>query len=259
MFQAIVLDLDGTYLSSDKRVSERNLQSVMACYNKGIAIIIATARPPRTVKNFLPEPLLKIASFVYYNGAQISCPLSGLEMNESIPGPLTSEIVDYCLQFHAEAEMTMEVQDEWYSLKELDYSAAMSVLTNPVVKSLEDFKRFDATKILLTGFQQLEPFIHQFGTQVNILITDDNGLVQIMSKKASKEEAVKRLCDNLHIDGQSVLVFGDDYNDIGLFRTFGYSVAMGNAIKELKEIASDTTGTNDQDGVAQVLERLVLL
>ncbi|MEK4512045.1 hypothetical protein EJP82_17985 [Paenibacillus anaericanus] len=56
---------------------------------------------------------------------------------------------------------------------------------------------------------------------------------------------------------KDVLCFGDDFNDLGLFQSCGYSIAMGNAIKELKEIASETTETNDKDGVAIILERIV--
>ncbi|WP_083413001.1 HAD family hydrolase [Bacillus massilinigeriensis] len=50
------------------------------------------------------------------------------------------------------------------------------------------------------------------------------------------------------------MVFGDDYNDLGLFDMCGYPIAMGNAVEELKNKAMITTETNDEDGVAVVLE-----
>ncbi|MNT94492.1 putative phosphatase [compost metagenome] len=53
-----------------------------------------------------------------------------------------------------------------------------------------------------------------------------------------------------------MIIFIDDHNDLGLFKTTGYSIAMGNAINELKEIADEVTEGNDQDGVAIILERL---
>jgi hydroxymethylpyrimidine pyrophosphatase-like HAD family hydrolase len=53
------------------------------------------------------------------------------------------------------------------------------------------------------------------------------------------------------------MCFGDDYNDLELFRAAGHSVAMGNAVDDLKEIASEVTLTNDEDGVAVVLERIL--
>lgn len=53
------------------------------------------------------------------------------------------------------------------------------------------------------------------------------------------------------------MVFGDDVNDIGMFRLCGHAVAMGNAIDELKAIADEIADTNDCDGVAKVLERML--
>ncbi|WP_281248949.1 HAD family hydrolase [Bacillus alkalicellulosilyticus] len=55
------------------------------------------------------------------------------------------------------------------------------------------------------------------------------------------------------------VVFGDDFNDIGMFQLCGYPVAMGNAIEELKYIAKEVTDTNDNDGVAITLEALFKL
>ncbi len=78
-----------------------------------------------------------------------------------------------------------------------------------------------------------------------------------MSKRASKELGVMKLLAGLGITNEEVIVFGDDYNDIGLFNTCGWSVAMGNAIKELKDIASNITETNDNDGVAIELDRIL--
>lgn len=253
---AIVLDLDGTFLNSKKQVSERNLAAVLSCYSQGMKIMIATARPPRAVKEFLPEQLLEVCSFVYYNGAQVICRQSNTEINESIPSVLTAKIINYCLLHNPEIELTMEVRDEWFSLRELDYYTTMNVKNNPVVKSLQEILKYDATKILLSGFDQSKPLIELFGQKVNILVTDNNQLVQIMPLQASKELAITRLCNIYNVKIDSVIVFGDDHNDIGLFQTFGYSVAMGNAITELKQIANEITASNDHDGVAIILERL---
>ena len=69
--EAVVLDLDGTLLNSDKKISERNLKSIEKLNKNRIPIIIATARPPRTVRYLLPEEIQSSAIMVYYNGAMI--------------------------------------------------------------------------------------------------------------------------------------------------------------------------------------------
>lgn len=185
------------------------------------------------------------------------CRHSNTELYESIPAPLTANIIDFCLDLNPNMELTMEVQDEWFSLRELDYSVTMNVKVNPVVKSLIEFKQYEATKILLSGAIEIKQILDEFGQHVNIITTDNNQLIQIMLVNASKEQAITKLCEIYNLKANSVIVFGDDHNDIGLFKTFGYSVAMGNAIHELKELADEITESNDQDGVALILEKYV--
>lgn len=256
-YRVIVLDLDGTLLNTNKEVSERNLAAVLSCYRKGMKIVFATARPPRAVRWFLPDGLLEIASFVYYNGAQAFCPHTDTAFHEAIPSDLTAEITDYCLEYHPDLELTMEVRDEWFSLKELDYRVTMNAETNPIVIPLDEFKKHDATKILLSGTFEGTPLYDSFHLRAHILYTDNNRLVQVMPMNASKERAVMKLCRIYGFEMDSVMAFGDDHNDLGLARACGHSVAMGNAIDELKAIADEVTASNDEDGVAVVLERLL--
>jgi len=256
-YRVIVLDLDGTLLNSNKEVSKRNLAAVMACYRRGMKIVFATARPPRAVKWFLPDVLLEIASFVYYNGAQAYCPHTNTEFHESIPPEVTAEITDYSLEHHPDLDLTMEVRDEWFSLREHDYRATMNAEANPIVIPLDEFKQHNATKILLSGSFEGTPLYEPFRDRAHILYTDNNQLVQVMPLNASKEQAVLKLCRVYGLEMDSVMAFGDDHNDLGLARACGYSVAMGNAIDELKAIADEVTASNDEDGVAVVLERLL--
>lgn len=256
-YSIIVLDLDGTFLNSEKEISERNYNAVMKCYQQGMKIIFATARPPRSVNHFLPEDLKRIGSFIYYNGAYIACPLTGITHHETINSKLTAEILDYCLNSNPELDINLEVKDEWMSLREYDYSTITKVKEIPTVKSLDELKNQEATKVLFSGKIDVESFRERFSGKVNIVMTDNGELVQITSDKASKENAVTLLCESLGIPPEKAIVFGDDFNDIGLFRICGWPVAMGNAISQLKEISKEITDTNDNDGVAKVLERIL--
>lgn len=79
-----------------------------------------------------------------------------------------------------------------------------------------------------------------------------------MKLNISKEYAVKKVSELLGISLKKFVVFGDDYNDLGLFKICGYPVAMGNAIQELKDLAKEITDTNNNDGVAKTLEDIFL-
>ena len=113
------------------------------------------------------------------------------------------------------------------------------------------------TKILITAFKYSKELSEEYGNAVNIINTDRNQLLQIMSKEAGKEKAVKQIVKNLGTNLNDVLCFGDDYNDLELFRSCGYTIAMENGINELKLISNEITRSNDEDGVAIVLERIL--
>jgi hydroxymethylpyrimidine pyrophosphatase-like HAD family hydrolase len=78
-----------------------------------------------------------------------------------------------------------------------------------------------------------------------------------MSINATKENALLELLALRDIDPEKVVVFGDDTPDAGMFRTFGCSVAMANARDSLKDIATYVTRSNDDDGVAFALYKLL--
>ena len=78
----------------------------------------------------------------------------------------------------------------------------------------------------------------------------------ITSNLVSKGKAVKQLCDYLGIKEDEIIVIGDGENDISMFNMTSNSVAMGNALQNVKESAQYVTLTNDEDGVAKVLEKL---
>ena len=255
-FPIIVLDLDGTLLNSKKEISNRNYKAIMDCSNRGMKFIFATARPPRAVRSFMNVEMLKLGSFIYYNGAYIDCKHTGMNKHISIEAEVTAELLDYCLKCNPDLDLSLEVKDEWVTLREYDYSTVIQVKDNPIVRPLEELKCLEASKILFTGKMDMISFQEKFKMKLNILITDNGNLVQVSSLKASKESAVAALCKEMNVSLENVMVFGDDSNDIGLFNTCGWPVAMGNAIDELKLRSKEITETNNKDGVAMILERL---
>ncbi len=77
-----------------------------------------------------------------------------------------------------------------------------------------------------------------------------------MSTSATKWNGVRRLLEREGIDVSEAVYFGDDHDDVESIRNIGYGVAMGNAIEEVKNVADTVTATNEEDGVAQILEKI---
>jgi Cof subfamily protein (haloacid dehalogenase superfamily) len=252
--KAIVLDLDGTLLDSRKHVSERNRIAVEACMERGVRVIVATARPPRAVKQALPEQWLEACSIVSYNGAHTRCSALGWENHFGISPELTGSVIRDVFAVQPEAEVSIEQRDRWYSYRNIEFDDRLNVVAYPEVLELERLMKLEATKILIGSFPDGAALANRYSDRLHAVVTDGGTLVQITSYEASKQSAVAELCRRHGIGMKEVAAFGDDTNDIGLFRACGYPVAMGNAIPELKRIARIVADTNDADGVAKVLE-----
>ncbi|MFF2484630.1 Cof-type HAD-IIB family hydrolase [Paenibacillus sp. NPDC058071] len=260
--QAIVLDLDGTLLGSDKSISPRNYQAVKRCFDSGIHIIIATARPPRAVNHFL-----KMFSFVdymvYYNGALVTCKSKQNERHISIPTEISQQISKFIESRVPQSIISYEVNDSWYTCTPVpdSHCAQLGIRPNDPKPQVVDEKYISSlspTKILVLGCSTWKDIGEQFGDHVNVIATDEGVLVQIMPKSASKEQAVQVVLSEIGVKSENVMVFGDDFNDLGLFQMSGFPVAMENAIVELKNCAAHVTDSNDNDGVAVAIERFVL-
>lgn len=260
--KAVILDLDGTLLTSAKTVSPRNLAALQAARAGGTHLIFATARPPRSTR-FPGIDLAEMGAMIYYNGAVFRCGENGEngekgeDYHHAIPSRLAQEVIANCLELDPEANISMETNDQWFCSKALDYATLMKVNCNPEVVALEALGAADCTKILLWEFAAADELIRRFGAELNILVTDGGQLVQIMSREASKENAARQVLQTWGLTLADAVCFGDDHNDVGLFETCGYSVAMGNGIALLKEMASEVTATHEEDGVAVVLERML--
>lgn len=256
--KVIVLDLDGTLLNSNKKISHRNILALKGIEKTGIKLIFATARPPRVVK-FTELDIRLLGSMIYYNGAYTVCDKTSYKYHIGIDSNLGSDVLQYIHSLDEDANVSVEIQDKWYSFKELNYMDCNFMKTdhNPKIVDLEYIKSQVLTKILITNFNHSSEIKRKYSNVLNILDTDRSRLVQIMNKEAGKEKAVQQVVKNLGHSMREVMCFGDDYNDLELFKACGYGIAMENGINELKSIATEVTKTNDEDGVAIILERIL--
>jgi len=201
--------------------------------------------------------LQEIAIIVFYNGALIV--YTPLQINEhySIDSTINKQIIEYLITNEPDHLFSIEVNDTWYSYEKIDYRSFMKVSKNPEIIEIVEMKLKSPTKILVSHLKNIEDFTKKFGDIVNVINTDSNQLTQIMRLGISKESAIANLAKRLDISLEKTMVFGDDFNDLGLFKLCGIPIAMDNSIEELKSIANYNTTSNDEDGVANILEKLL--
>ena len=266
----IAVDLDGTVLDAEKKVTERTLAALEAAAESGIWVVPATGR----ILKGMPEEILKLGWIRYMilaNGATVwdreteSCLYraeisaeTGLEVFRWLDG---FPVIYDCYQDN-QGWMTASMWEnaEAYAPSPF-YLQHIRTLRRPVPDLKEHIRRSG------TSLQKIQAFCRDDDTQRRLLAdTPFPGVavsssvprnVEINHADATKGHALLALAAHLGLDREQVMAFGDGLNDITMIRAAGVGVAMANAVEEVRQAADEITATNDEDGVAAVIERLL--
>ncbi|MDR1184034.1 MAG: HAD family hydrolase [Coriobacteriales bacterium] len=250
----IVFDLDGTLLRSDKSISAYTCQMLTKCQRRGLFLAIATARPIRAVKGFIPN--LTYDAALYHNGATIH--LFGKEIaNSRIAIADARAILLAIADDFPNTRLSAEVGDRLYA--NFDFSDLWPgiVYTHTDFTDLPDV---NADKILIgiSSPTDVDRFRKYLPDSLYIQ-SSESAVGMVMSRNASKLIGAQLLCDKLDVTLAHTVFFGDDHNDIELLSASGAGVAVANSIPEAKLAADYICGNNDEDGPAKWLEANILL
>lgn len=249
--RVVAVDLDDTLLRSDHRISPRTLAALRGWRAAGGHIVIATGRPTRSIAAALP-PDLHDVPWITYNGAEVVLNGESLYSN-LIAAEATRTIVTAASTLLPASILGLEIDGALYLNREMErpapYQVAdlLEVATRPTAKIL--IFQADATTVdgLLT---QLPP-----GTRA--LVSVKYRLIQILAATADKAAALRFVVERWGLGMANVVAFGDDVNDVEMVADAGYGVAVANAVPEVLAVADCVTHTNDEDGVAAVIEQLL--
>ena len=266
---AIAIDLDGTLLNSHTQLSERNHTALQNCIELGIMVIIATSRPVRIFNRIFPQDLAARCSLVVMNGALAvgRFPLSG-KIKQILPEKIIRGIINTALGYDSHTRITIEIEGyefgtNWTWDKETLWQRNST--TSEMVLSLEEAIKRNPCKIALSNsniFPLADTLEKQCGEDISIVGAKyvsalANPLLNITAKMATKPEALRRLLTPHGISLTDTVAFGDDLPDLEMLQACGIPVAMANAIPEIKSVTRYETASNDEDGVAVVLEQIL--
>ena len=269
----IALDLDGTLLDSAKNLSERNRNALAAAAAKGVHIVPTTGR----FFGMMPDPI-RALPFVRYaitvNGAQVydretdtALARAEIPVSTAIAAMEVLDGFDCIYDCYQEnwGWMTdaMQRKADLYA-PDAHYLKMIREFRRPVpeLKAHLAAKGADVQKVMCFARDAADlPAIQgalaaRFPELVLTRSTPNN--VEINHALAHKGEAMRRLCDALGFGIENAMSFGDGLNDLTMVRDAGFGVAMANAAPEVLAAAKHTTLSNDDDGVAAAIERLVL-
>lgn len=263
-FGLMAIDLDGTLLRTDKRISTKVVNAVYEATRRGVHVVIASARPPRAVRAIYER--LKLGTYqVNYNGALIHDQPRGRHMyHQPLDAALARQIARLARKIDPGCLVSLEILDKWYTDRvDNALGTETSKLCNPdFVGPLEAFFTVPVTKLMLHAppdrVHALSAQVkRKFGKQVAILLSDKH-LIQIVHRQVDKAVAVKWVADAYDIPAARVIAIGDAPNDVGMLRWAGLGVAVDNAWPMVRDAANVVVPSNDEDGVLHAIERYVL-
>ena len=261
MYSVLAVDLDETLLNDESSVSARTMAALEKWQGSGRRIVIATGRPPRSTRT-IPSALHGFP-WICYNGAWIE--LEGdVLFQTTIPVEDARRVVAEVQAAAPDCRIGVEIADQLYTNREGQWTSANLVgdvlahTTRPAAKILTSLSELDAAQFERANGQvaarQSEIFLRGLPASCRALISPKYDLVQVIPSSASKAAALRWLLDRWGLSQEEVIAFGDDVNDVEMVAEAGLGVAMANAVPEVKAAADRITVSNEEDGVAVVLE-----
>jgi Cof subfamily protein (haloacid dehalogenase superfamily) len=257
----VAVDLDGTLLNDSKQVTEQTAEALCCLPQREVKLIIASARPPRSVRQIYQTLGLDTLQ-INYNGALIwDEPGQTAVYHRPIAGRLSRQIIEHARDMFDEVIVTCEILDKWHTDRTDDaFTTETGRMFKPdVVCPIQQLTTQPITKLMLLGEPRIilrleDTLTEQFGEQVTILKTDKD-LLQIMHPQVSKATALAKVAKWYGVPMEQVMAIGDAPNDVAMLQVAGVSVAMDNAHQLVKDVADWVAPSNNDHGVHAALAR----
>jgi 5-amino-6-(5-phospho-D-ribitylamino)uracil phosphatase len=265
-----VTDLDGTLLRSDMRLSPFTLEALNRLIGQGVRITFATSRSPDKALSLLKGLDLRHPA-VCLNGTVVVDPLTTRWLSDS---PIESSLVVRLIEAGDEIGLAPLLLGEHLGRDCLRYRVGSSnafqqsflarLAGEARLQPANDLHPLNKTLSVMfvhshAKLQQLDDVLRRrFGGIVEPHLMGDiyhagAATLQVSRAGVDKVHGIEILCRRLGIDRENVVVFGDHSNDLPMFNWAGTSVAVANAVAEVKRAATHHCASNDEDGVARYL------
>jgi len=267
MYKLIALDIDGTLLNSDKKISDENKAAIAAARAKGVHVVLVSGRPTGGMRDSLQAlDMMSDDDYVLsYNASVVQRVKSEAIIRSQI---LTGQDAKKLAKLAKHLDIDIHAFSHQKGLitpAHNDYTHHESEINGEPI-TLIDFEELaddeailkvmlvDHAEKLSAAIAQLPAALYEQFT----IVQSAPFFLEFLNKDSNKGIGVKALADHLSIPAEQVICMGDAGNDFHMIQYAGLGVAMGNATDDIKAIADHITVTNDEHGVAKVIHEFVL-
>ncbi len=261
----VMCDIDGTLLNDEKKVTPKTLEAIKKIRKQGILFGIATGRTPVAVKKLLSEWHLEedVDILMGFNGSQyFDFKLGKEEKSNVLEGMIIRDIIELYKDF----DLSYGIFDEEiFHATRKDEVSTMIASNNKLemaIDNLEHYKQTTATKMLAMGkkevIDEVEKFYQDHQDSRYRGVRSTKNLFEFLEPHVSKSFGIERIAKNYECTLENVCVFGDELNDLEMIRDCGVGVCMANGNPTVKEIANYVTGSNNEDGIAEFIDKYLI-
>ncbi|RED56241.1 Cof-type HAD-IIB family hydrolase [Cohnella lupini] len=257
----IALDVDGTLLNDHHEVTPRVRQAVRAAAEQGAEIVLCTGRGSTSALPVLKELGLE-GTMITHNGASVvDSATREVLYDTTISHDLALRYVTFCRERGIHFDMNTAFDLYVEGMKKDAEEMYRNLLARPIMRGASEAFPERLVKMSIYApkevLDEVELEWASWRHELQAVRSGDN-FIDVQHLHATKGKALERLASIRGIERENLLAIGNYYNDIGMLTYAGWGVAMDNSPAEVKAEADEVTVSNNEDGVAIVIEQRVL-
>ena len=266
-YKLLVLDLDGTLTNTKKEITEHTRNTLMEAQERGIKIVLASGRPTYGVAPIAEKlELKKYGGYILsYNGGEIINWQTGEMMYTNV---LDAEVLPYLYQCSKDNQFAIVTYKDKYVITEHpndEYVLKEAILNVMETKKVDNFLEavdFPVAKCMIVGeptrLAGLEKEMYEVLKDRMGVYRSEPYFLELVPKGIDKAQSLAVLLEKIGYTKEEMIAIGDGFNDKSMIEFAGLGVAMANAQEVVKQAADYITLSNEEDGVATVVEKFML-
>lgn len=266
MYKMIAMDMDGTLLNDNKEISYKTVEAIKLAKEKGIKIVLATGRPYSGITEYIEQlGLYSDKNYaVTFNGAMVVN-----NLGQNVVEETTLKFEDFKYLYELSNVLNVDIHITSYlfciGVKVGKYSTLEADMNRiPFYTwNYEDLScDIPIVKVLYTGQPSyINKVIKKIPKEVYekyTVLRSSPYFIEFLHIKSNKGNGVKMLAQHLGVKNEEIMCIGDEENDIDMLRYAGKAIAMENASQKVKDIAHFITLSNNSNGIAHAINKLIL-
>ena len=267
-YKLLVLEVDGTLLNEEKAISKRTLSALLKVQQMGVRIVLASGRPTYGLMSIAKTLELGLYGGVIlsYNGCQIIDARNGQVLFERRINPEMLPYIEkkavknnFALFTYHDNTLLTNTPDNTHVKEEAELNG-LEIIEESEFSTAIDFA---PCKCMLVSDDAdaligLESHWKKRLDGVLDVFRSEDYFLEVVPCSVDKANTLAVLMEQLGVTRDEVMAIGDGVCDVAMIQLAGMGVAMGNSVDSVKICADYTTDTNENDGVAQTVEKLIL-